>query len=708
MNRYISCFLVLVCAAVFGSVAFGQDEEDVVKITSQLVQVDAVVTDKKGAQVTDLTANDFQILQDGKRQEITGFSYVPLGNNSPQKQQTGQLISSGTLRRTGRGRVITFVVDDGNCRASSSGIRASREALQKFLNEQMLPDDMVAIYQTRAGSSMFQQYTSDKTALQRVVGRLRWYPNASGCPVGDGSYFDAARVNTAAIPSANGVKAINEESADEKARRELTEDRNRDNQVLGTLGVLRYALRGLERLPGRKVMILMSDGMPYQSRSGEMLDAIFYFRDLTEQANRAAVVINAFDIRGSINPDIIEARDDVSTLGDPLASDQLVNDRRREQINTQNGLVFLANETGGKFYHNQDYLDKPLANALSIERGYYLIAYEPDADTFKGKKFNKIEIRVTRPELSVQTRTGFIGVTDQPVKTTAKTGDSELYEAIVAPLPTAGLDMALTAYFGNTTEEGNFIRSSLHLSGSDITFTDEAGGLKKAVVDVVAVTMDDKNKVIDEFTHSHTFKVPAAAVPTIEKNGLLYSADVKVQKPGVYNFRVALRDVNSKRIGSASQVIEVPDLKQKRLFVSGLVATQVDANGKFVTLQKTEPSAAFAIPTSAGVASIRQFHRGSVIAYPYNVFNAKVAEGGKPNLTVEANLYFDGKLLIDGKPLPADLQPQTDWTRISDFGYLKLNPNMPVGDYVLEIIVRDAARGKDAMSSQTTDFQVVN
>jgi len=712
MNRFFRCVPLLVCALALVATVNAQDDEDVVKITSRLVQVDAVVTDKDGRQVTDLTAADFQIFQDGKPQKITGFTYVPLrAADDPQKKQGSDStrVTSTTGRRySAGGRVITFVVDDGNCRASTSGIRATREALQKFVNEQMLPDDQVAIYQTRAGSSMFQQYTSDKTQLLRSVGRLRWYPNAGGCPMNDGSYFDRARVNTMSIQSVTGLKNISEESPDERERRELSEDRNRDNQVSGTLGVLRYALRGLERLPGRKVMFLMSDGMPYRARNDEMLDSIFRFRDLTEMANRAAVVINSIDVRGSMDPSMIEARDDVSTLGDPLATEAIVSGRRKEVVNTQDGLAFLANETGGRFDKNQDYLDKPLARALAIEKGYYLVAYEPDDDTFKGKNFNKIEIKVGRSDLTIHSRTGFVGVVDEAAKKPAKTGDSELYEAIVAPLPNAGMNLGLTAYFGNTSAEGSFVRSVIYLSGGDITFTDEPAGMKKAVVDVVAVTMDEKNQVVDEFTRSHTFKVPATALPQIEKHGVVYSADVKVTKPGFYNYRVAIRDANSKRIGTASQVVEVPDLKKNKLFVSGLVVTEADSQGKFAAPKPVDPKSAFAIPASTGAAGIRQFRRGSVIAYPYDVYNAKVVGAAKPNLTVEVNLYYDGKLLIDGQPQPADLQPQKDWLRISDFGYMKINPTSPLGDYILEVIIRDAAAGKKVLSSQTIDFQIID
>ena len=107
-------------------------------------------------------------------------------------------------------------------------------------------------------------------------------------------------------------------------------------------------------------------------------------------------------------------------------------------------------------------------------------------------------------------------------------------------------------------------------------------------------------------------------------------------------------------------------------------------------------------------AAIRQFRPGSVIAYPYTIYNATL-QGGKPNLTVQVDLYREGKLVVGGKPQPADLQPQSDWTRISDFGYLKLNDKSEPGDYLLRIIVTDLlAGGKKAVSTQYVEFEVVN
>ncbi len=701
-------YLAVLCALVSGQEV---DGGDVVKITSKLVQLDVVVTDGAGNQVTGLKASDFTILQDGKPQNISGFSYVPMGSSeqpSAEKRSKDQiLIPQGRPKSGTTGRIITFIIDDGNCRASLVGMKASREALEKFISNQMLPGDVVAIYQTRSGSGMFQQYTSDKVQLLRTARKIKWYPAAGGCAASDGSFYDSARINTAVITTTQGPRAISEESANDRKLRELDEDRSRDNQVVGSLGVLQYAIRGLDRLPGRKVLFLMSDGIPLRARDGRSLNAVDQLRDLTDLANRSAVVLNTIDVRGTFDVSMIEARDRVSTLDDPLASEAVVDRRRRDVRSSQDGLAYLADETGGRFFKNENYLDAPIARGLSIEKGYYLVAYEPDDGTFKGKYFNKIEIKLNRPDLHVSSRSGFLGVVDQASTRKAKTGDSELYEAIAAPLPTAGMNLRLSATFGNSATEGNFVRAQIHIPGNDIAFVD-SNGLKKAVFDVVAVTLDEKNNVVDEFTHAHTFSVDAAALPSIENTGIIYSADVKVMKPGFYNFRVAMRDSTSKRIGTVSQSVEIPELKSKRLYLSGLTASGVDTNGKFETPSAVKAEAAFALPSSPSAPSIRQFKRGSVIAYPYVIYNATL-KNGRPNLTVQANLYRDGQLVIEGKPQPADLQPQQDWTRISDFGYLKLNPNSAPGDYVLQITVTDLlASGKKAVSIQNVEFEVVD
>ncbi len=78
-------------------------------------------------------------------------------------------------------------------------------------------------------------------------------------------------------------------------------------------------------------------------------------------------------------------------------------------------------------------------------------------------------------------------------------------------------------------------------------------------------------------------------MPLIKQNGLIYTTDVPVKKAGNYNFRMAVRDANSKTLGSASQVIQVPDLKKSKIFMSGLTLGAVDENNKFVSPSAVKP-----------------------------------------------------------------------------------------------------------------------
>lgn len=690
-----------------------QKDDEVVKITTQLVQVDAVVTDKKGNPVTGLKDSDFQIFQDGKLQRITGLTYVSTKEHTVErildvkKGKNDIPAPPVPFRASELGRLVTFIVDDGNCSVSTLGIEAVREGLKKFVNEQMLPNDRVAIYRTRAGSSTLQQYTSDKAFLLRSITQIRWYPPVGNCDPGDGSFFPAAKSNTVINMTPGGTTESQIESDADRKTRERGEDFNRNNTVTGAIGVINYVISGLERVGGRKVVFFMSDGLSIRSRGGDVLSAANALQVVAEHANRASVVFNTIDVRGVFSTIGIEAADEVSTRSDVNASDKVIADRDRAVTLSQDGLFYLADATGGRFYRNSNKLDIPVRRALDSEQGYYLLAYEPAEDTFRGKRYNNIEIKVNRPNLIVKSRAGFYGTVDQPLQEKRSSGN-ELYDAIAAPIPQAGMDLRLTAYFGNTPSEGNYVRSLIHLQGDDITFVDDTPGFKKAVFDVVAVTMDERNKVVDEFSRTHTFKVEAAATEIIKKNGLIYSTDVPITKPGIYNFRVAIRDVRSKMIGSSSQVVEIPDLKKGKLFLSGLTMCQIDSTGKFMIPGQVKPENALAMTGMTGVPAIRQFQPPAALAYSYVIYNAQLDQTTQmPKISAQMKLFKDGVLIADGKLLPVTFQKQADWSRILDYSKLGIDTAVAPGDYTLQLIIKDELAAKDGVASQWVDFEVL-
>jgi VWFA-related protein len=707
--------------------------DDVVRITTNLVQIDAVVTDKSGNQIKDLGASDFEVLQDGKAQKIVSVSYINTevpertrpqpteGKRSAEKDQPPTPPSRPNSANAAR--ILTFVIDDGSCASSYVGMNASRDALVKFINEQMQPNDLVAIYQTRGGSSTLQHYTSDRAHLLRVARKIRWYPPQGICNETSGDFFERARPTTFMKPG--GELRTTESDANRQSRGRI--ERNmRENQVVGLFGVLTYIARGLQRVPGRKTVFVLSDSIslfiPDVETAGPagnptvMMAANVANMDavtrLIDSANRASVVFNTIDVRGLQIPGVITAEDSFTNLAGPggniHATAQVSAMRQANNGIRHDGMRSLATGTGGTFYKDINFLDVPISRALSSEKGYYLIAYQPDSDTFKGPKFNRVQIKVRRPELSVRARSGFMGVTNEAVVPKKRTGDSELYEAIATPLPNAGLNLKLTASFGNTASEGSFIRTLLHLDGNQISFVDEPNGIKKGVFDVVAVTLNEKNEVVEDFNRTHTIRFPEANLEAIIRNGLVYSADVPVTKSGFYNFRVAIRDASSKVLGSAGQQIEVPDLKKKNLHLGSLAVTEVTIqNGKPV-MSAIEPSEGRFSPVfSPSQPAIRKFRPGSILGYSYRIYNASLEKSShQPNLSIHVRLYKDGEVVTEYPAQVIQLEPQTDLSRLSDYGYMRLAPGIAPGDYALQLVIRDL--NDKRTTSEWIDFEVVN
>ncbi len=184
----------LACLAALGSAARAQEQpkrqqqsdEDVVRVSASLVQVDAVVTDKDGRVVTDLRPEEFRLIEDGKSRSITEFSFVSTANvsNVSAESKTTSPESKPSANESpaapppaplapGRARsTIARLVDDVGLSFQSTAY--VRQALVKFVDEQMQPGDLVAVIRTSGGAGSLQQFTSDKRQLRAAVERIRW------------------------------------------------------------------------------------------------------------------------------------------------------------------------------------------------------------------------------------------------------------------------------------------------------------------------------------------------------------------------------------------------------------------------------------------------------------------------------------------------------------------------------------------------------
>src|SRR5437879_1858217 len=698
------------------------EEVDVVRITTNLVQVDAVVTDKSGKVVTDLKPEEVQIFEDGRQQKVTHFSYYVAGSRSAEKptkpittDKNVPPVPPNRLRPEDIRRTIALVVDDLGLSFESTYY--VRRALKKFVDEQMQPGDLVAIIRTSGGMGALQQFTADKRQLNAAIERVKW--NAIGRS-GVGAF--AAIEPPTPGPGGADIDTFNEEANQTR----------QDMFAVGTLGAISYVVNGLKTLPARKSILLISDGFRIYNLDDPTRNYLARekLNRLIDEAGRASVVIYTMNATG-LQTLGFTAGDDLSGRDTQQLQDAMTN-RRNAAFETQAGLDFLARETGGIPIRNTNDLSGGIKRVMEDQKAYYLIGYRPDNLTFDprtGRRtFHRLTLKVTRPgKFNVRMRNGFFGVSDED-KPVPRTLAQQMFDALAAPFAANGVRLQLTSLFSNNAKAGSFMRSVLHVDGHDLTFTDEPDHLHKCVFDVLAMTFGDNGVPVDQNGKIYTLKLTDEWYKRTLRDGLVYYVTVPVKKPGAYQLRMSLRDTNTERIGSASQFVEVPDLKKNRLALSGLALSGVMPTSK--TTQSNQAAANQAVAnqpandlnSAAAVdqegvergnaeasPAVRHFRSGMLMNYAFFIYNARVDKAtNNPKLTTQVRLFRDGKPVFTGKEIVFSVLKQADPKRLLAGGAIQLGTDLPPGEYVFQIIVNDAiADEKHRTVSQWMDFEIV-
>ena len=685
-------------------------KEDVVKISTNLIQIDVTVTDKKGNIVKDLKPEDFEIYQNGKKQDVSNLSFISTGQKEviekkaeKEKKDVKDTIPIPTakLKPEQIRRTIALVVDD--LTLSFDSTYYVRRALKKFVDEQMQPGDLVAIIRTGGGIGALQQFTSDKNVLYAAIEKVRWQSYSAG-GIGAFAPIEATPLEKA---KAFGSSDISEETIKmEKDSIRRENDFRSDIFATGTLGAINYIVRGMRELPGRKSIMLMSDGFQLFSQdkdnfsnATQVLDSL---RQLVDLANRSSVVVYTMDARG-LQTLGATAQDDFSGLS-PSAIEGRLTERRDKLFDTQEGLVYLAKQTGGFPILNNNDLAGGIREVLN-DQSYYLIGYQPDEEIFdpKNRQFNKLEVKVKRDNVNVRYRSGFFGVSDENVENNKPknlTPYQQITGALTSPFAVNDINLNLNTVFRSDAKHDYFINSFLYISIKDLKFTDEPNGMKKAVFDLLAMSFGDNGNPVDSISKTYTINIKDENYQKLLNEGFVYNFTFPIKQAGAYQMRVAIRDHATEKVGSASQFIEVPKLNKKHLTLSGIV---VENLSRELYENASAPNLNLKNPDALADTALRSFKRGTVLRYGFEVYNAK---SGK--LQIQTRVFLDGKLVFEGKPKPIEISGQTDTKVIRTGGAIGIGDEMETGNYILQIIITDdLAKDKNDTAAQFVQFEVV-
>ncbi|HEU4597492.1 MAG TPA: VWA domain-containing protein [Pyrinomonadaceae bacterium] len=701
------------------------DDDDVVRITSNLVQFDAVVVDKQGRQITDLRPEEFEVTLGGEPQQITNFSYVsnvgegaaetrpaearrPADPNAPPVPPVR--LRPGQVRRT-----IALVVDDLGTSFESTAF--VRRALKKYVDEQMGPNDLAAIIRTSAGMGALQQFTSDKRQLHAAIERVRWYPFGRS---GVGIFQPLEGKPLADMPRPGGGRGGEEE--EDTRRGESVDDLREEVFAVGTLGALNFIVKGMKELPGRKSIVMFSEGFTIyrgegMAQSTRMLEGM---RRLSDLANRASVVIYTIDARGLQPLGLTAADSTVGMTGQEIET--AMRSRSSRFFETQDALRYLAQETGGFFIRNTNDLAGGVSRVLDDQRGFYLIGFRPDEETFdpvKGRRrFNRVEVKVKRAGLRVRTRGGFYGFTEEEAaRPVRRTRAEQLIGALTSPFASGDVRLRLTSLFGGDAQQGTFVASLMHIDMSKVKFIEQPDGWHKAELDVIAITFGENGNVVDEVNRTETVRARGDSLRAVVEGGLVYTMRVPVKKPGAYQLRVAVRDAATESLGSASQFIEVPDLKKKRLALSGILMegaahapTQATAAASASAQPQGTPNEGQGRgPDPMSSSAVRRFRQGTFADYFVNIYNAKLDRAtARPRLRVQMRLFREGQPAFTGQVQSFDPGQQNGTRFFTTGNRLRLGSDLPPGEYVLQLLVTDElVKGRHATTSQWIDFEIV-
>ena len=719
MNKLAAC-LFLLCAGIVANAQVSRpaatptpsDSDDVVKISTSLIQVDVTVTDSKGNIVTGLKREDFEIYENGERQDISNFAFVSdassqkvaAAGQDPNIPAPPTPVRSANIRRT-----FALVVDDLLMSFESS--YHTRRALRTFVDKQMQEGDLVAIIRTAGGIGALQQFTTDKRQLYAAIERLKWNP---GGRAGFGA-FAPVEPTMSELAKASGDTTVSDEDIQQEKNSNRSAEEFRDSLfATSMLAALKFIVRGMGELPGRKSVIMFSDGFSLLqvdpqgfTESGRVMSSL---TNVIDEASRSSVVIYTIDARG-LQTTNISAEDKIINLS-PQAMQQISNSRGALLHETQGGLDYLADETGGLSIKNVNRLDDGVARVLK-DQSYYLIGYEPNSETFDAAKrrFNKLEIKVNRPGVTVRYRSGFFNVPESADRTRIVDGKltpvQQLQAALSSPFAVNEITLSLNTIFGNAPS-GSYARSLLHVAGDDLTFVDEKDGTKKVVFEVLAGSFGDNGLPVDQIGKTYTVNVSAVGYEKIRRDGFVYHFEFPLKAPGGYQYRVAIRDTVSGRVGSASTFIEVPDLKKSRLTVSSLVVQNFTA-AQWAKLSSGVSIGANESPSNPmDDTANRRFKAGTVLQYGFEIYKARLGPGNKPLLSVKTRVFRDGKLVLDGQPIPIDMTQQGDMDRVKAGGAINLIDKMPAGEYVLQVVVTDEIPNKKSrIATQYVPFEIV-
>ncbi|HTR23418.1 MAG TPA: VWA domain-containing protein [Terriglobales bacterium] len=662
-----SIWLLVVCS----SLSFSQ-EDYTFHAESDLVLVNVTVRDKSGNFVKGLKPSDFTLLEDNKAQKIVSFDVESVdavananvaqahafGNSSSQggtgSQAPAQVANTnaGDLFKDRRLIVLFFDLSamepDEIEHAVTSG--------ENYVDKQMAPADMVAIVSLGNSLTVNQDFTSDHDLLKKQL---------QAFSAGSGQGFEDGTTGTTEGTQDTGQTF----TADDTEYNIFNTDRR--------LEALRSVADKLAHVQQKKSLIYFSSGM---DRTG--IENQSELRAAVNAAVRANMAIYTMDLRGlqALVPGG-EAQN-ASMRGTSVYSGQSSINALNSNFITQETLVTLAADTGGKAFLDSNDFSQVFRGVQQDTSTYYLLGYHSTNPARDGK-YRRISVKANVAGVKIDYRRGYYAPADYQ-HSTKDDREAQLEQELASELPATDLPLYLSAAYFRLETNKFYIPISLVVPGSQIPFSRNSDK-DKATLDVIGVVTDGERHPVTQIRD--TVKLAVSALAEVQKKNVQYDTGVSLP-PGKFHLKFVVRENETGRMGSFETDLEVPDLKQQRLKMSSVVlASQVETAKKGSAPNPLVQNGLEMIPNVTHVFS----SAGHMRLY-YEVYEpGKIESGRGIRLTSSVALFRGKNKVFESSPVDV-----TELSAARKAGVFQLDlplSGIAPGFYTCQVNVVDDAAG---------------
>jgi VWFA-related protein len=648
MKRSIWLSLVLLLTWVTPTPTFQQSPQATFRGGLDLVSVDVVVRDSKGEVVPGLTADDFEVTEDGRPQQIRAFSFqlitdkaaamgeielladvqarVAAAASAPPPTSAKPAVAPVappateaaplpmTSQELAGRRLIVLLFDTSSMQPDD--VQRSVDSAQKYVDEQMTSSDLVAVATVSTTLNVLTDFTGDRAKVHTALNTLS-YTDGTATPPPDASTMVTDETTT----------------SDDTVTDDTSELDMFNNDV--RLRVLKSLAESLAPIEQKKAIVYFSAGM---QRSGS--DNQVELRAAINAAVRGNVSIYSVDTRGlqAVVPGGDATR--ASGRGQSLFSGRGMAQQFARLSASQDTLVSLSSDTGGRAFTDSNDFGAAFDRVRRDMSAYYILGYS-SSNRAKDGNFRRIQVRLKKKDLKVEARAGYYA--DRDFAHTAKADrESQLEEQLYSAVSSTDLPVIASAGWFRLSADKYYVPVALAVPGSAITVPP---GKDKAVLDILGEVRDERGFPVGRIRQ--TMQLPGMGADTLAGKQVLYQSGVTLP-PGRFSVKVVVRENGDGLIGSFEAPITVPELDKAPLKISSVVlSTQLQAADKKKTDNPLVRDGVQLLPNLTHVVG----HDQKLFFY-YEVYDPTIAAavGGVADLRTSL-AFYRGKVKVLETPV---------------------------------------------------------